>query len=399
MSGNIDAKIAFDNSYSYTDMLKSECTASQIRHENFQNAKDTLNKEFSKVLKKTYDKILKNATTDAKIVTDQDIYEKDQQIAHDQLVDEQQKSHTNILAEAILDAKKKKQALENAKNTLEEAFAPKVSEKINDSHTPILKTDEGITNDDINTIISEIKHEEDIIHTPTSSFEKGMSEKMDLNSTKRMIKNFREKVTNYPKHLSYDGSVILCVCLSMKNPSADYEIVNITKLPKEDQTTILEAIGHKVKVISNSFMVKFDDLKDFILTFNYDAEDKIEIVMFNAILHTKSEGNKMISDVPVEDDGDKVSIGNFILNKKDLEKIGGVPSKKDIPEKEQQDVTTRVPRYVNKNAYEIRETILEYAINTVKSSNSSNIGNIDSTVDKILKVAYKFYDFVENKRR
>lgn len=50
-----------------------------------------------------------------------------------------------------------------------------------------------------------------------------------------------------------------------------------------------------------------------------------------------------------------------------------------------------------KNAYEIRESILEKAINIIKVSGFTD--NTDRTVDKVLQVASKLYEFVENKRK
>jgi hypothetical protein len=54
---------------------------------------------------------------------------------------------------------------------------------------------------------------------------------------------------------------------------------------------------------------------------------------------------------------------------------------------------------VNKNAYEIRESILEKSIDVVKSSNGIILGDVELTTNKILGVASKFYEFVENKNR
>ena len=53
---------------------------------------------------------------------------------------------------------------------------------------------------------------------------------------------------------------------------------------------------------------------------------------------------------------------------------------------------------VNKNAYEIRELILEQAIDIVKFSSYRDV-SIDLMTDKVLEIANKFYDFVENKHR
>ena len=54
---------------------------------------------------------------------------------------------------------------------------------------------------------------------------------------------------------------------------------------------------------------------------------------------------------------------------------------------------------VNKNAYEIREDIIEKSINIVKSSTDISKVDVNITVDSILCVAEKLYGFVENKKR
>lgn len=54
---------------------------------------------------------------------------------------------------------------------------------------------------------------------------------------------------------------------------------------------------------------------------------------------------------------------------------------------------------VNKNAYEIRESIIEKSIEVVKMSDGFISGDVKLNVDKILQVANKFYEFVENKNR
>ena len=60
-------------------------------------------------------------------------------------------------------------------------------------------------------------------------------------------------------------------------------------------------------------------------------------------------------------------------------------------------VAPPVEKTINKNAYEIRESILEKSIDVIKFSKID--GDLEFIVDKILKVASKFYEFVENKNR
>ena len=53
----------------------------------------------------------------------------------------------------------------------------------------------------------------------------------------------------------------------------------------------------------------------------------------------------------------------------------------------------------NKNAYEIRESILEKSIDIVNNTLKSEDYNTEKFVDKVLDVASKLYQFVENKNR
>lgn len=53
---------------------------------------------------------------------------------------------------------------------------------------------------------------------------------------------------------------------------------------------------------------------------------------------------------------------------------------------------------VNKNAYEIRESIIEKSIDIVKYSLAGNSCDIDTMVNRVLDVASKLYRFVENRR-
>lgn len=63
-------------------------------------------------------------------------------------------------------------------------------------------------------------------------------------------------------------------------------------------------------------------------------------------------------------------------------------------------IPTVIPsvKTVNSNAYEIRESIIEKSIDIVKYSTIDSKCDTDTMVNKILDVASKLYEFVENKR-
>jgi hypothetical protein len=56
------------------------------------------------------------------------------------------------------------------------------------------------------------------------------------------------------------------------------------------------------------------------------------------------------------------------------------------------------PVKAGKNAYEIRDSILDKAVETVKLSTDTSGLNSTQIADRILLIADKFYEFVENKR-
>ena len=58
----------------------------------------------------------------------------------------------------------------------------------------------------------------------------------------------------------------------------------------------------------------------------------------------------------------------------------------------------RKPTVSGRNAYEIRADILECAASVVELAGKNPLRNTDDLSDEILRVASKFYDFVENKR-
>jgi len=56
-------------------------------------------------------------------------------------------------------------------------------------------------------------------------------------------------------------------------------------------------------------------------------------------------------------------------------------------------------KVVGRNAFEIRQDIIENAIEIMRMSNPKSSLNIEDMTDDILKISSKLYDFVENKYR
>ena len=62
-------------------------------------------------------------------------------------------------------------------------------------------------------------------------------------------------------------------------------------------------------------------------------------------------------------------------------------------------VSPQETKSINKNAYEIRESIIQKSIDIINSSTDISKVDVNVTVDNILRVAEKLYEFVENKKR
>ncbi len=260
------------------------------------------------------------------------------------------------------------------------------------------KMDEGLTSEDLNEIISELGHE----LAPSSNpgvFEPVSEKKKSLEETKKLITNFKEKVAKYPKHLSYEGSVVICVMLSMK----EVAYPDIANLPLVDQTLIRSLLPPELLHDVSYFEVTFDENKDFVLKFKskkFNSKDNYELIMFNSVAHPRPEDLKDMGagTVPIEKDGDKIAIGGHIkLNPRTVRIIMGKP----VPPEEERassDLINTEERFSskrpasNRNAYEIRADVLQMALEWCKSRALSKESDV-------LDVAKKFYEFVEDRRR
>lgn len=208
-----------------------------------------------------------------------------------------------------------------------------------------------------------------------------------VEETKQIMSTFQTKMKDYPKHMSYEGSMVLCVLLSMKKVAA----VSMRNVPSVDQVLIRKLLPDGTDV--SSFDVKFDDNKDFILIFNPSDNKDISLTMFNTVAHPRPEDLVSTSDVPVQSVGDKIDVGGKIqMNKKTIQRMFGHEQSEPISgEKEE-------PRRVaatNKNAYEIRADVLKMAIDWSQGGHVSGKYTKD---DDVINLAKKFYSFVENRR-
>lgn len=201
------------------------------------------------------------------------------------------------------------------------------------------------------------------------------------------MKKINDKLSNFPKHLSYEGSVVLCVMLSMKEVAYPH----LSNLPSIDQSLIRSLIPKDI-INFDTFEVKFDENKDFTIIFSTPPYDKEFVLsMFNSVAHPRPEDLNNSGVVPIEKDGDKIEVGGkIILNRKGIGRLIGIDnkSKSDTEEEPQQ----RRQSVAGRNAFEIRSDVMQMALDFA-THNKSQL-----TPEEVVNVAKKFYAFVENKR-
>jgi len=301
---------------------------------------------------------------------------------------------------------KEKEVLASAKAALKDAFGPKADEhtiKVTSSPSP------GLTPSDLNAIIKEVGGKSFVetaiadANVYNSSFEEVPEsdvKKKNIADTKKLMDNFREKVATYPKHLSYEGSVVLCVMISIGNTIG----ITLDGLPKTDCDLIIPQLPSystdRVRSGEVSLSVEFDENKDFIL--KYENEEVMELKMiapiklhfFNAVIHPLKLTD---TSVLIEQDGEKVKVGNnLVLDRQRIQKlvgkelsssVGNMLSEKDKEIPRRQVVSGR-------NAYEIRSDILTLATDFILRNNKYG----QDSAEDVITLAKKFYSFVENKR-
>ena len=216
-----------------------------------------------------------------------------------------------------------------------------------------------------------------------------------IQETEKLISTFRQKMADYPKCMSYEGSMVLCVLLSMKKVAA----VSMRNIPSVDQALIRRLLPKEAEV--SSFDVKFDDNKDFILIFNPTTSDHLTLTLFNTVAHPRPEDLVVNADVQVESQGDDIAVGGgkIKMNRKIIQRLFGheTSAEKSDSRDEQDDSPQRRPAATNRNAYEIRADVLQMAIDWARIEDSGG-GYKKPSEDQLLQLARKFYSFVENRR-
>lgn len=230
-------------------------------------------------------------------------------------------------------------------------------------------------------------------HTITQdSLNKGkvISQK-NFEETKQLIQSVNEKMASYPKHyLSYEGSMVVCVLLSM-HESAN---VPLSSLPQKDQTLIKSIIPDEWKD-ETYIVVQFDKEKDFIISL-MSSDEKISphrFTMFNTVAHPRPEDltDTSKAEVKIEEKEGTINLGGAITyDKKRLANLAAVSPRdnrtNEVPE------PPSILKTTNRNAYEIRADVLQMAIDWARREENPR------SDDQLLELAKKFYTFVENRR-
>lgn len=294
-------------------------------------------------------------------------------------------------------------ALKNAKTALEEAFEGKYKDMINER---VSEEDRKVvlTQSDLQKMIGNKPAIKNIVKESNRSnpnFNPIELSQKSYDDTKKIVDTFREKTAAYPKYISYDGAMVLCVMFAMKSEVR----FHITNLPSEDQDIIRGLLPNSVAKHLDYFSVKFDKEKDFILydfsaLYDFSKSNDVVLNLFNAVAHPRSEDLKDVGPgaVSVEDNGDKITVGGIAMNKRTIQKVMGIEPKKEVvaspSSSEEVDNTLRRQPVAGRNAYEIRADVLQMAIDW----SGKNTTKIRTDDDDVVALAKKFYTFVENRR-
>jgi len=258
-----------------------------------------------------------------------------------------------------------------------------------------IKQGSGLTSSDLNAIVEEISGKP--IITPVAKVidacnqpNETPAKKKSIEESRKLLDTFKEKVATYPKCLTYEGAVVLCVMLSVN--VADR--FNLDGMPIGDKALIVSllpecAVAH-LKRFDATIGVEFDSERDFVMTYKHKDDVPTVLKFFNTVIHPQHlESNA----VPVEGDGEKISLGGkLVFDKKRIQQLVGVGRFSEIPtpRKEEEEFVRRQP-VSGRNAYEIRADVLQMAVDWS--------GNRSQKPEEIIEVANKFYGFVEDRRR
>lgn len=291
---------------------------------------------------------------------------------------------------------------DNAREALEKAFGKKLldmtqTSSVSPSNIIKQKTNNIPDEEEIDELIEELEKEivDDEISTCSVSVEKvpvvdinittSKPSEKSLEKTKDLFRVVNEAMSKFPRYISYEGSVVLCVLISMGITMSK----NISALPLSDR----ELIKSLTPTGNGYFEAKFDEYHDFILEFSDEKGNKHVLNFFNTIIHP-NPGDK---NSPVEEE--KIVISSESKNR--FQELAGIKSSQYESQERDGDVEKQyepLPRkqlVAGRNAYEIRSDMLTMALDYIGERKSWS--GYD-TPEKVINVAREFYKFVENKK-
>lgn len=218
------------------------------------------------------------------------------------------------------------------------------------------------------------------------------AKKKAIEDSRKLIESFAQNLKNYPKHLSYEGSVVLCVMVSIN----ETESISINGLPSVDRELIISQLPEgalkRLQEFKAHLKVEFDEARDFILTYTPEDSDRgVTLRFFNTVIHPQT----IDKAVAVEKDGEKISLGGkFQFDKRSIQRKIGLTDKHETDDDTDDGLPPRRQPIAGRNAYEIRADVLQMAIDWGVRNNQAV-----KTPDDVVSLAKKFYSFVEDRNR
>ena len=218
-----------------------------------------------------------------------------------------------------------------------------------------------------------------------------------INDAGRIVKNFLSKKGGLTiKYLSYEGSLMISALTGVGS------VIAMSQLLEGDRKIINDIVQDmtKKRVEIFSIWASFDEYKNFVthIASSNPSVDEVEFTLGNRVASIPPNESSRTggSDVKVERKGTSILIGDRI--KLEKERIQNLAKSNDTTSNNVNRNPPRPQKASGRNAFEIREDILESAIDVVKISMGSDKYNVDEFSDEVLRVSEKFYEFVENKK-
>lgn len=215
--------------------------------------------------------------------------------------------------------------------------------------------------------------------------------KKSLDESKKLLTNFKSALMNISYYMSYEGSMVVCVLLSLD--SSTFTVVKMKALPDIDKNMILEIIGNDCGMIIDSINVRFDEYKNFHCFVMYADKVGKQFSLINTVANPRKEDldDVINNTVSIKDDGDKISLGNgIVVDKKHIQRLIGVIPVENKKESIDPETIPMRQSVSGRNAFEIRTDVLQMSLDFSRGKNY--------TEEQIIATAKKFYSFVENKR-